>query len=178
MDKSPPIVIEEFTIYQPGKKQYRINATLNVVEDIDSQSNIMVCILNTADVRWATNSKFVFSRKVSHVCVEVLAVYDALRRHRIDCRTQHLRQIFAARNALDTRIPAIGAAIQMPAAKSESFWFIWVTPRRQNWNVCFDTGHPSRSRWCIRSESHAPPTHRSGKIKRQSHAVWVRARRT
>lgn len=41
-----PMVIEEFSVYQPEKKQYKVNATINVLEDIDSQSNILVCIFH------------------------------------------------------------------------------------------------------------------------------------
>lgn len=44
-DKYLPMVAEEFVVYQPEKKQYKLNATINVLEDIDSGSNILVCIL-------------------------------------------------------------------------------------------------------------------------------------
>lgn len=43
-----PMTIEEFTIYQPEKKQYKINATINILEDIDSKSNIIVGICFSA----------------------------------------------------------------------------------------------------------------------------------
>lgn len=43
-DKYTPMIFEEFSVYKPEKRQFRVNATIKILENIDSKSNIMVCV--------------------------------------------------------------------------------------------------------------------------------------
>lgn len=48
--KYTPMVFEEFSVYKPEKRQFRINATIKILENIDSKSKIMVGPIEVVEV--------------------------------------------------------------------------------------------------------------------------------